>query len=144
MGDGGRRLLLSGCQRQLCLCWQACFKTGVNQRWPSTRTFYTRLVTSRLLVKWCSVSKPVLVKPALNPIYTSINTGVNNTGLNKTAVSDPCKCTHYHEDFMLFNESHCLQKCRKTVRLGPHYRLFIGREFSWLLNKYEALCECAH
>jgi hypothetical protein len=94
IGVGGRRLLLSGCQRQLCLCWQACFKTGVKQRWPFTRTFYTRLVTSRMLVKWCRVSKPVLVKPALNPIYTSINTGVNNTGLNKTGVSGPCKRTH--------------------------------------------------
>jgi hypothetical protein len=31
-----------------------------------------------------------------------------------------------------------------TVRLGPHYRLFIGRQFNWLLNKYEDLCECAH
>jgi hypothetical protein len=74
-------------------CWQACFKTGVKQRWPFTRKFSTRLVTSRLLVKWCSVSKPVLVKPALNPIYTSINTRVNNTGLNKTDASGPCKCT---------------------------------------------------
>jgi hypothetical protein len=26
-----------------------------------------------------------------------------------------------------------------TLRLGPHYRLFIGRQFSWLLNKYEDL-----
>jgi hypothetical protein len=32
----------------------------------------------------------------------------------------------------------------KPFRLGPHYRLFIGRQFSWLLNKYEDLCECAH
>jgi hypothetical protein len=45
------------------------------------------------LVKWCSVSKPVLVKSALNPIYTSINTGVNNTGLSNTGVGGPCKCT---------------------------------------------------
>jgi hypothetical protein len=104
IGVGGRRLLLSGCQQQLCLCWQTCFKTGVRQRWPFTRhvhftpaealTGLTRLVTSRLLVKWCSISKPVLVKPALNPIYTSINTGVNNTGLNKTGVRGPCKCTY--------------------------------------------------
>jgi hypothetical protein len=32
----------------------------------------------------------------------------------------------------------------ERLRLGPHYRLFIGRQFSWLLNKYEDLCECAH
>jgi hypothetical protein len=29
--------------------------------------------------------------------------------------------------------------CMTGVRLGPHYRLFIGRQFSWLLNKYEDL-----
>jgi hypothetical protein len=32
----------------------------------------------------------------------------------------------------------------QRLRLGPHYRLFVGRQFSWLLNKYEDLCECAH
>jgi hypothetical protein len=26
------RCCWSGCQRRLCLCWQACFKTGVKQR----------------------------------------------------------------------------------------------------------------
>jgi hypothetical protein len=32
----------------------------------------------------------------------------------------------------------------RALRLGPHYRLLVGRQFSWLLNKYEDLCECAH
>jgi hypothetical protein len=88
-------------------------------------TFYTRLVTSRLLVKWCSVSKPVLVKPALNPIYTSINTGVNNTGLNKTGVYDALLIFQCYGLGILLSKAVCpssaraLMLCNPMSELGP-------------------------
>jgi hypothetical protein len=88
-------------------------------------TFYTRLVTSRLLVKWCSVSKPVLVKPALNPIYTSINTGVNNTGLNKTGVYDALLIFQCYGLGILLSKAVCpswaraLMPCNPMSELGP-------------------------